>query len=218
MTPRGPFQPLPFCDSVTSAPTGSNWELPTDLVAAQLLCLPLVADEGNSGETRPGWRAAAWSFPRRRGAEHAAIALAQAPLRSLSDALCVQTICYILPFSLLFSSVHFCHVPSALKLFFSLPASLGQQTVIRRSSSKEAQSSESPSPGVMLEADPPAKSGEALPLKGALKVSSETQNHLPGYDTVTPLTHVAKHMRICSVGEAPSFMMGLHAVFLLLHF
>lgn len=69
----------------------------------------------------------------------------------------------------------------------------------------------------MLEADPPAKPGEALPFKGPLKVSSETQNRLPGYDTVIPLTHVVKHMYICSVGEAASFMTGLHTVFLLLH-
>ncbi|XP_054681846.1 histone H2B 5-like isoform X1 [Grus americana] len=66
--------------------------------------------------------------------------------------------------------------PEAL---FSLLGSLGQQTIIPRASSEEAQSSKSPSPGVMLEADPPAKPGEALPFKRALKVSSETQNHLP---------------------------------------
>lgn len=69
----------------------------------------------------------------------------------------------------------------------------------------------------MLEADLPAKPGEALPFTGPLKVSSEAQNRLPGYDTVIPLTHVVKHMYICSVGEAASFMTGLHTVFLLLH-
>lgn len=40
----------------------------------------------------------------------------------------------------------------------------------------------------MLEAYPPAKPGEALPFRGALKVSSETQNQ------VIPLTHIVKHM------------------------
>lgn len=79
----------------------------------------------------------------------------------------------------------FSHVPAALELF-SLLVSLGHHTVIPRSSSKEAQSSESPSPGVMLEADPPAKPGKVLPFKGVLKVPSETQNPLPGYNRVIP--------------------------------
>lgn len=44
----------------------------------------------------------------------------------------------------------------------------------------------------MLEADPPAKPGEALPLKGALEVSPETQNCLVSYNRVIPLMHVVK--------------------------
>lgn len=44
----------------------------------------------------------------------------------------------------------------------------------------------------MLVADPPAKTGEALPFKGALKASSETQNYLLGCDIAIPLTHTVK--------------------------
>lgn len=72
-----------------------------------------------------------------------------------------------LSLSYLLLSIFPCAIsPEAL---FSLSVSLGQQGVIPGSTSKEAQSSKSPSPGVMLEADPPAKPKEALFFKGALK-------------------------------------------------
>lgn len=123
----------PASGTKMSPPTGSNRELWIDLVAAVLLHLALIAD----GELRHLTR----SFPRRRGrAEHAAIALAQALFRSFSDTHSVQTICYI-PASLfcLLLSIFPCAIsPEAL---FSLLVSLGQQTVIPRSSSKDMQSS-----------------------------------------------------------------------------
>lgn len=114
-----------------------------------------------------------------------ATALAQAPFRSLSDTLCVQTICYVPDFSdflcLLLSILPCAISPEAL---FSLLVCLGQQTVIHGSSSKEAQSSKSPSLGVMLEADPPAKHSKC-PLKHRTVYS---------YNRVTPLMHKVKHV------------------------